>query len=82
MPRLRAILPRSILISLLAATPAFGQSDASDQTLPDLDVVSRRLDQARSQIQPSLGATRYDFSHESLQTIPEGDNTPQLRPTV
>jgi len=44
--------------------------------LPDVDVISRRLDVARSQIQPSLGATRYDFSRQAIQTIPEADNAP------
>ncbi len=45
-------------------------------TLPDLDVVSRRLDAARSQIQPNLGATRTEFSRSSIETLPQGDNVP------
>ena len=45
-------------------------------TLPDLDVVSRRLDQARSQLEPNLGATRYDFSRGAIDTLPQGDNAP------
>ena len=55
-------------------TVRLGQPD--DVTLPDLDVVAKRLDLARSQIQPSLGATRYDFGRSALETIPQGDNTP------
>ena len=51
-----------------------GQSD--DVTLPDIDVVAKRLDLARSQIQPSLGATKYDFGRSALATIPQGDNAP------
>src|ERR1700757_5006156 len=42
----------------------------------ELDVVAQRLDIARQQIEPSLGATRYDFTPEALQTIPQGDNAP------
>ncbi len=42
----------------------------------DIDVISRRLDVARQQIQPSLGASVYGFSPDALQTIPQGDNTP------
>ncbi|MGA3398826.1 MAG: TonB-dependent receptor [Acetobacteraceae bacterium] len=42
----------------------------------DIDVISRRLDAARQQIQPSLGASVYGFSPDALQTIPQGDNTP------
>ncbi len=44
--------------------------------LPDLDVVARRLDAARQSIQPSLGATRYDFDPEALAAIPRGENAP------
>ncbi len=43
-------------------------------TLPDLDVVSRRLNQARSQLQPNLGATTYAFSRGAIETLPQGDN--------
>ena len=45
-----------------------------DLVLPDLDIVARRLDAARLSIQPSLGATRTDFSRTAIETIPEGDN--------
>jgi outer membrane receptor protein involved in Fe transport len=55
-------------------TVRLGQPD--DVTLPDLDVVAKRLDLARSQIQPSLGATKYDFGRGALETIPQGDNAP------
>ena len=50
---------------------------ASDTlNLGDLDIVAQRLDIARQQIQPSLGATRYDFGPQALQTIPQGQNAP------
>jgi outer membrane receptor protein involved in Fe transport len=49
---------------------------ASGLTLPDVDVISRRLDQARSEIQPSLGASIYRFSPQALATIPQGQNAP------
>jgi outer membrane receptor protein involved in Fe transport len=42
----------------------------------DIDVISQRLDVARQQIQPSLGATSYNFSPEALQNIPQGENAP------
>jgi outer membrane receptor protein involved in Fe transport len=42
----------------------------------DLDVVAKQLDIARQQIQPSLGATTYNFSPQALQDIPQGDNAP------
>jgi len=47
-----------------------------DLMLPDVEILSRRLDQARSEIQPSLGATRYEFSRQAIEAIPQGDNVP------
>jgi len=45
----------------------------------DLNVVARQLDIARSEIQPSLGATVYDFSRQAIETQPQGDNQPLNR---
>jgi hypothetical protein len=41
-----------------------------------LNVVAKQLDIARSEIQPSLGATVYDFSRQAIETQPQGDNQP------
>ena len=57
-----------------APTVRLGTGD--DTTLPDLSVVAQRLDIARQQIQPSLGATRYDFTPQALQAVPQGENAP------
>jgi outer membrane receptor protein involved in Fe transport len=38
----------------------------------DIDITSKRLDEARQQIQPSLGATKYNFDQQALQAIPQG----------
>ncbi len=62
--------------SASASTPVVRLGTGDDISLPDLDVVSRRLDQARSQLQPNLGATRYDFSRGAIETLPQGDNAP------
>ena len=54
-----------------------GTDDAATAlTLPDVDVISQRLDQARSQLEPNLGATRYEFSRGTIETLPQGDNAP------
>jgi outer membrane receptor protein involved in Fe transport len=42
----------------------------------DLDVVARQLDIARTEIQPSLGASVYDFGRQAIETQPQGDNQP------
>src|SRR5260370_38571391 len=54
-------------------TPAQAQPAAAPITI-DIDVVAKKLDEARQQIQPSLGASSYNFSPQSLQTIPQGGN--------
>ena len=37
---------------------------------------ARRLSEARSALQPSLGATKYEFSAKTLAAIPQGSNAP------
>ncbi len=80
---LRIVLSRASFGLALAGAPglAAAQSaspqvrlDDGDVALPDVDVISQRLDRARSQIEPSLGATQYQFTRESLETLPQGDN--------
>ncbi len=56
--------------------PAAQNQPASTPATIDIDVIAKRLDVARQQIQPSLGATSYNFSPQALQTIPQGENAP------
>ena len=56
-----------------ASTPAppAGAGSAADQTgLGAINVTAKRLDEARTSIQPSLGASTYDFSRSAIQAIP------------
>src|SRR6202042_1356100 len=71
-------MPATIVTLVLAATPAQAADQPSTDTgvSMDLDVVARRLDVARQQIQPSLGASTYNFSPQALESIPQGDNAP------
>jgi outer membrane receptor protein involved in Fe transport len=64
-----------LFTNLIAARAADPASDKGG-TMIDIDVISKRLDNARQQIQPSLGATSYNFSPEALQNIPQGENAP------
>ena len=50
-------------------------SDGVVVRLDDVEVIARRLDEARSGIQPSLGATVYQFGRPALETIPQGDQS-------
>src|SRR5580698_9345294 len=62
------------IVAPAIGTPARGQS-AADAPL-DIEVVAKRLDAERQQIQPSLGATSYNFSPEALRNVPQGENAP------
>jgi len=42
----------------------------------EVTVTAKRLDEARSSIQPSLGASRYDFTPEALDALPQGQLAP------
>jgi hypothetical protein len=45
-------------------------------TMPEIAVVATTLDTARGEIQPSLGATVYQFQRQTIETLPGGDNAP------
>jgi outer membrane receptor protein involved in Fe transport len=82
MQRLRTLLLNSALFSLtlaplaLAADPAAPAIRLSpDDATLDLDIVATRLDAARSQIQPSLGATVTNFDRAALAAFPQGDQS-------
>src|SRR4029077_4146266 len=72
------VMPATIVTLVLAATPTQAADQPSTDTgvSMDLDVVARRLDVARQQIQPSLGASPYNFSPQALESIPQGENAP------
>jgi outer membrane receptor protein involved in Fe transport len=72
----------TLVSSLIAAvTPAAAQtpppppSPVADPSL-GITVTATRLDEARSSIQPSLGATVYDFGNRVIQNVPQGENAP------
>jgi outer membrane receptor protein involved in Fe transport len=87
-----AIFPFVLAAGLVAGTATAQETPtpAATQTPPpagetpppeggvslDMNVVARQLDIARSEIQPSLGATVYDFSRQAIETQPQGDNQP------
>jgi outer membrane receptor protein involved in Fe transport len=74
------------LACMLAVFLGAGAATAQETPIPpegqpgglslDINVVAKQLDIARSEIQPSLGATVYDFSRQAIETQPQGDNQP------
>src|SRR5260370_33602187 len=65
--------------ALLSACPALTQtqqqSPITDPSL-GLTVTAARLDEARSSIQPSLGATTYGFTQRTIDNVPLGESAP------
>lgn len=60
---------------LAVGLQAAAQTSPGDSTLEIL-VTAKRLDEARSGIQPSLGATKYDFSRGAIEALPQGELAP------
>ncbi len=78
----------ALMASLAAASTAWAQTSPTQPdpspapttgsgpvvTVPAIEVTAQQLDRERSEIQPSLGATRYDFGPNAIKNIPLGDN--------
>jgi outer membrane receptor protein involved in Fe transport len=66
--------------ALLSARPAFGQalpqSPLTELSLPGTTVTATRLDEARGFIEPSLGASTYRFTPQTIDNVPLGKNAP------
>jgi outer membrane receptor protein involved in Fe transport len=64
--------------ALAQTAPASPPQPAQPQAAPSdglaIEVVGKRFDRERSEIQPSLGATRYDFSKTAISNTPLGEN--------
>ncbi len=65
-------------VAIVTVSPAGGHTTivlASVQAL-SLTVAAQRLDQARNALSPETGTSTYRISHEDIQSLPQGDNTP------
>ncbi len=78
MLKTKAALLTSVAASLLFTVSTAQADDAADQDQADLVQavqVNARLNAARDQIQPGLGASVYTMDAQAIQAIPGGDNT-------
>src|SRR5271157_2308707 len=68
----------AMLFGTLASGPLLGQTNSAtpstNVTTLDTVTVVGRLNEARSQIVPNLGATAYSFSAQSIVDMAQGDN--------
>ena len=62
--------------SASAQTEPAPQDQPATQSLPGITVTATKMDEERSAILPSLGATKYDFSRTAVQNTPQGENAP------
>src|SRR5689334_19531797 len=65
----------TVLCASLTALPAPAQTPPT-QVLPGVTVTATQLDEVRGSIQPSLGASRFDFTPNVVDTIPQGAQAP------
>src|SRR5436305_14346880 len=77
----RGFAALSILSAFSAAAvaqtgPAVAPPATEGAVSLDLDIIAKQLDVARNQIQPTLGASLYEFRREAIETMPQGDNAP------
>jgi outer membrane receptor protein involved in Fe transport len=75
MTQARLLLYRFALAALCAG-PALAQTQPAPVNTQDIVVRAKKLSVARARIQPSLGATKYEFSAGSLAQISQGANAP------
>src|SRR5204863_461131 len=54
-------------------TPDTDQTQASGN-VSDIVVTAKRLDSAREHIQPSLGASNYEITSDTIKALPGGEN--------
>ena len=68
----------ALTASLSTTAPVLAQTPpAADAVqIPAIEVIAKKLDRERSEIQPSLGATRYDFGKTAISNTPQGENAP------
>ena len=76
---LLALAAGPVALAQTTNTPSLNSPDTTGSTnvtkLAPTTVVGR-LDEAREQIVPSLGATSYSINQDVIQTLPQGESTP------
>jgi outer membrane receptor for ferrienterochelin and colicins len=75
---IRSLLLASIPLPLVLGvipTAAFA-ADATSDAASVVIVTAKKLDAARDTIQPQVGASTYTITHQAIETLPGGQNTP------
>ncbi len=67
-----AKISAALLCLICAGSPALAADDDASELKIDIEVVAKRLDDARLAIQPGLGASAFSFSPNALAVMPLG----------
>ncbi|HTK35638.1 MAG TPA: TonB-dependent receptor [Caulobacteraceae bacterium] len=70
----RTLLLAASAASALAAGQARAQAEKTTDAVPEIIVTAQRLDSARQSIQPSLGASTYTVTNQTIEAAPGGSN--------
>jgi outer membrane receptor protein involved in Fe transport len=65
-----------VLFAASAATQADAGDAPASADLTEIQVTARRLDEARNQLMPEVGASQYTLGAEDLKNLPLGESTP------
>ncbi|HEY7852859.1 MAG TPA: TonB-dependent receptor [Caulobacteraceae bacterium] len=68
---------RGLAAALILAAPgtALAADPAASTSVSEIVVTAQRLDAARAQIQPQIGASVYTVTSQAIEIMPGGDNT-------
>lgn len=79
---MRELLPKAplLMVALVCSEPAFAQQDTDGDDGPgrpvtEITITARRLDAARANIEPSLGASTYTLTNDTVEARPGGETT-------
>ena len=70
---LRRVALAAAALTPLSIQPAFA---ADDEPLAEVDVTAQRLNAARNNIEPDLGASTYTLDSQAIEALPGGNQTP------
>jgi len=68
--------PLQVAQAPASSTPSAPEPNLVPGASFDIDVIAKALDIARGEIQPSLGATVYQFQKQTIEDQPQGYNQP------
>jgi outer membrane receptor protein involved in Fe transport len=86
-PRVTSCASFSLLIglaALAAASPAAAQTNteqtspppADQSSVPEVVVTAQKLNAARDNIEPNIGASTYTLDQQAIENLPQGENAP------